>query len=352
MFLKKNELDNISGYTFHKRLLFSCNKVNELYSENQLICKSIDGKSLKSTEDILFFSSVDENKTYVFQNDKLRSIDSAVWLNTIYENTIISYNYQANERVFSIQVFDYILNLPIKNIEIKLSLWNLIREKNYLYFWDYRKFIIKRFSLILSEINWETDLKGRTYLDVWQEEKEVTIQRIIGIYENQLLLTLNNDELISIDIETGKVLWETKDFIKNNLPNSRNISQFRFVYWHIEGSKMYQLDGNIYYSIDLYSQEIEILWKDESLENFLTITHKTYTTDYIYFTGSYNNQLQPHLIGVFNRKLLKVDWVHDMDLSIDPKMGYSPSLNQPPQVDENKLYVLDTGGTLHIFEKE
>ena len=202
-----------------------------------------------------------------------------------------------------------------------------------------------------GKIHWQTDLSGRKYLDIWHEEKEVKIQRIIGLYENQLLVAFSNEELISIDTQTGKILWETNDFIKTNLPDSRNISQFRFVYWHIENGKMYQLDGNVYYSIDLNTQAVEILWIDNSNENYLTITHKTYTEDYIFFTGSYNQRLQPHLVGVFNRKTLSVDWIHDVDLTIDPKMGYPPSLNQAPQVDGNKLYVLDTGSTLHIFEK-
>ena len=139
--------------------------------------------------------------------------------------------------------------------------------------------------------------------------------------------------------------------IKLKLSILIKLSQFRFVYWHIENGKMYQLDGNVYYSIDLNTQAVEILWTDKSVENCLTITHKTYTDDYVYFTGSYNQRLQPHLVGVFNRKTFSVDWIHDVDLTTDPKMGYPPSLNQAPQVNGNKLYVLDTGGTLHIFEK-
>jgi hypothetical protein len=62
--------------------------------------------------------------------------------------------------------------------------------------------------------------------------------------------------------------------------------------------------------------------------------------------------IRDSLLGVFNRQTRQIDWLHDMTLSIDPNLGYVASLNQAPQISDDKLYVLDSGGTLHIFEKE
>ena len=351
MLLKINEIKNILGYTLCRKDLLLCNEQNEIYFQERLIERFIDGQSLKTIEDMVFFSSCNENRSFFFQKGKTKSINSAIWVNTVYKNTVVKYDYLINERLFVIELLDFNSETLLKKIGFKIDIWNQIRDNGFLYFFDSNKNNLSKLSLILSEINWQTDLSGRKYLDVWQEEKEAKIQRIIGVYQNQLIVAFSHEELISIDTETGKILWETKDFVKTNLSDWRNQSQFRFVYWHIENGKMYQLDGNVYYSIDLNTQAVEILWKDDREDDYLTIIHKTYTNDYIYFTGSYNHRLQPHLIGVFNRKTLSVEWVKDMNFSVDTKLGYPPSLNQAPQVDGDKLYVLDTAHTLHIFEK-
>ncbi|MDZ7900772.1 MAG: hypothetical protein U5N85_22430 [Arcicella sp.] len=353
----KNTFKRIRGIKFYKSQVILGYDNGELFVDSNKISDDVDtvSSSLRIYLHYLFFDKNDISCVYDFDTKiVIQTGDFRVYTESIVDNEFLgTYGGLFINGKYSWHTGKY--DFDKKKI---LMDFPLLQDVPIICFLGVNDLIVSPKQMTLSYYDlkkngylWQTDLSGRKYLDIWQEEKEVKIQRIIGIYENQLLVVFSNDELISLDTNTGEVLWETKDFIKINLPDRRSISQFRFVYWHIENGKMYQLDGNVYYSIDLYSQKVEILWKDEKQENFITITHKTYTTEYIYFTGSYNQLLQPHLVGVFNRKLLKVEWVHDINLSIDPKMGYPPSLNQPPQVSENKLYVLDTGGTLHIFEK-
>jgi outer membrane protein assembly factor BamB len=211
---------------------------------------------------------------------------------------------------------------------------------------------LKSLSLLTGEYEWEADLGGRKYLD-FSQEKTAEIRHIVGVWENLLVVTMTHNEVVSIDIETGNILWETKDLLKKHLQND-NSGKWRSYLenCHLENGKLYELTSSIYYSIDLQTQKVEILWQDKRERDYVTVVHTTYTENYIYFTGSYNNRFQPHLLGVFNRRTLQIDWAENMDLSIDPKLGYVASLNQAPQVSEDKLYVLDSGGTLHIFEKE
>jgi hypothetical protein len=222
--------------------------------------------------------------------------------------------------------------------------------------------IISSLSLLTGEYEWEVDLGGRKYLDDSQAEKEANITEIIGIWENQLLVVMDSGELISIDIHTGKILWsknvhlrhwDTTEVAYPVLRDWRNRSQFWRNYWHLENGYLYNLDGNVYYRVSLATQTLEILWQDDlSKEEYLTFSHKTYTEDYIYFTGSYNRALSPYLLGVFNRKTLAVEWLYDFGDALANQGDYAHSLNQAPQVAGNKLYVLDSGGTLHIFERE
>ncbi len=203
------------------------------------------------------------------------------------------------------------------------------------------------YDLLTAKCYWELNLDGRKHINALKEEKDVTIIKVIGIEDNQLIVFMSNSELISIDIETGNILWETNDFIKNNLPyysNYRMVSSI-FYYGVLENGKFYQLQGNNYFSIDLQTQQVDILWEDKSETNYLTVQYTSYTEDYIYFTGSRNNRLSPYLLGAFNRKTLQVDWVHEPEGIVNP-------LTNAPQYVNGKLYILDSGGILHIYEKE
>ena len=71
------------------------------------------------------------------------------------------------------------------------------------------------------------------------------------------------------------------------------------------------------------------VWFKGSKANFMAIDKKS-------------NIFNTSVLGVFDRKALKIVWQHDQPI-------YS---SQPPQSDGDKLYCLDNGGVLHIFEKE
>lgn len=208
-----------------------------------------------------------------------------------------------------------------------------------------KKSVLQLYDLQSGECYWEIDLSGRNYI-VRDKDQEATIIKLIGIEAGMLIVFMSNKELISIDIETGKILWETKDFIKNNLPayNDYRMARSIFYYGILENGKLYQLDGNIYYTLDLKTQEVEILWEDKSETDYLTCQYASYTEDYVYFTGSRENRFSPYLLGAFNRKTLRLDWIHQPEGIVNP-------LTNVPHYVNGKLYILDSGGILHVYER-
>ncbi len=220
-------------------------------------------------------------------------------------------------------------------------------ENQYIQVHSERK-LLKSLSLLTGEYEWEVDFSGRTYFDIHKEAQNVEISKIIGVWEQQLLITTNTYELISIDTASGKINWETNN-LQSKIIKQPPYNQL-FSNPYLENGKIYELVGNVYYSIDLLTQAIEILWRDERKEGFLSVAHPTYTDDYIYFTGSYGNHLISNLVGVFNRSNYKLEWAEELEIEDTPE-GYA-TLNQAPQVSDNKLYVLDCMGLLRIFEKE
>lgn len=66
----------------------------------------------------------------------------------------------------------------------------------------------------------------------------------------------------------------------------------------------------------------------------------------IYFTANAARTLNPQYLGIIDSTSLDLLWHQKV---IEGSEGF---VNQEPQVGGNKFYGLDTGGTLHIFEKE
>jgi len=364
----KTQYESVKYYLAEKNNIVIFYKKHNLVLNNNFIGKSNGHFFLM--EDELFYSEEGKDTTTTILNIKtknLEEVNTILMKNTLYDNTFLQstdlqidekYNYSAKISVFQFKPAKKLYDLPNRYTDHQhLRIGNfLITEKP--------KNTLRSLSLLTGEYEWELDLGGRKYLDDSQQEKIAQITQIISIWENQLLVVMDSGELISIDIHVGQILWSKADIYTRHwdkigfpclsLTDWRNRSQFWLNYWHLEDGYLHNLDGNVYYRISLETQALEILWQDDlQKESCLTFVHKTYTEDYIYFTGSYNHQLSPYLLGVFNRKTLQVDWLYDFgNQLVNDKDYYAHSLNQAPQVGENKLYVLDSGGTLHIFECE
>jgi len=203
-------------------------------------------------------------------------------------------------------------------------------------------------SLLTGEYEWEVDLGGRKCVSASKKPPEdASIQQIIGIWEHQLLVFLDNNQILSLDINKGKILWELPDF-DVYFPTGPSVAKAMHFHWHLENGKLYILKHHQYFSVDLNTQEVALLWQNE--DKTYTINHCTYTEDYIYFTA-YGKEIEISILGVFNRKTLQIDWLEKMIMPRMDSYAYV-SFHQAPQVADNKLYALDSGGTLHIFERE
>jgi hypothetical protein len=189
------------------------------------------------------------------------------------------------------------------------------------------------FSIDTSEYIWEKDLDNKNQ-----------IRTIIGVQNNQLIVFLSERQLISINTENGETLWEIPDFL---LQFPKDEFAGLHWYWHLEDGYLYILKHRHYIMVNIDTLKVELLW--ENTDKTYSITHCTYTDDMVCFTACNEPEIQPSLLGVFNRKTLNIDWLYESDIFQRDKYG---SFNQAPQTDGEKLYFLDSTGVLHIFEKE
>jgi hypothetical protein len=190
---------------------------------------------------------------------------------------------------------------------------------------------LKSINLETGTYLWEVDLGKYS-----TAQEAVNIREILGIWEDNLVVLMNNnDTLVLISFSTGQIVAE----ICHIHAYCGGVWSFGW-YFHLEGGYVYLLQQNSYIRINLSTQTIETLWVHENTR--YTIQRVSYDEQYAYFMGGNDNSIQPDLMGVFDRKELKIVWQYDHPI-------YS---SQPPQSDGNKLYCLDTAGTLHIFERE
>lgn len=193
-----------------------------------------------------------------------------------------------------------------------------------------RDTILKSLSLLTGEYEWEVDL--REYGEIAQ---------IIGICQNQLLVSLSNQNLIGIQVKTGEILWEFRK------PQEIRADFTRNAHLDSETGKIYFLTFYDFVEFDIQTYSIS-QHKSFWTGNFQTtwqFGHSCQQDDYIYFMAGIGTAQFYYWLGVFHISSMEIVWQYQRE---DQKETF----NSPPQVTEHQLLVLDSGGTLHIFEKE
>lgn len=186
-------------------------------------------------------------------------------------------------------------------------------------------------------------------------ELKLNALKVVGLYQNQLYIACTNHRLMSIDINTGKIVLEWKELkgfeagqeYKDVLPEPSD-----FVLDKVSG-KLIGVFSKFYLEIDLESGEINYEDVREELQqyrinSFRRMGDNPFTNDHLFVTAHAELEERPNVdldcVLALNRNTKKVDWVHVFK---DTGLG-----TNVPQITDTHLYQLDAEGNLHIFEKE
>ncbi|MDI9880167.1 hypothetical protein [Flectobacillus longus] len=181
---------------------------------------------------------------------------------------------------------------------------------------------------------------------IWQTQlnRNGKILNFLGVHEDVLVVCLqfgNTYGLMGLDINTGKILWNRDDW---GLLQGHHTT--------MQNGKIFSLKGGAF--SDSYYLEADIatvsLLRYGEVPNLkkhgFSIFNYTLYENFIYFTASKIGTSEATIVGVLAYDSLELLWWQEVELE------NGAFLAQKPQVDGDKLYILDTGGTLHIFEKE
>jgi hypothetical protein len=201
---------------------------------------------------------------------------------------------------------------------------------------------------------WQADISEIGSYEKKGQPFKGEIKKIMGVYRNTLLVILAGGKLLGLNIDSGKIEWLLE---KGILPDGRSfttIPQAEFLQFNDSQDKLLAFHYLHLVEIDLAShafvrfKNIEQSFFEQTGQK-LKIISSTLKGSHFFFTA----QKQGHgfgsgIVGAFNIETEQIDWWHDMQFS----HGTFFPAGEAPKLDENRLYVLDSEGTLHIFEGE
>ena len=246
--------------------------------------------------------------------------------------------------------FHYILNSRIfKFLEWKEKLF--FKNKN----------TIQGIEIYTGQFLWEFPLSslGKWKNPYTDEEIDFQVRRLIGIYNNIFWVFLNAEGFIGLDIETGELKYRIPEYhqaIGKTSTSSYDHSKgfFRSDYLlNSEKGKILGLAVDVFIEIDL-TQEPPFVTQYGLQEEFEKYNIKKANDT----AGSYvvqNNLLYFYLAEKLKFGILDINTKEIIYISEPIAVGErddSFTRLRDLKVSENKVYILDSNHTLHIFERE
>ena len=202
------------------------------------------------------------------------------------------------------------------------------------------------------KLKWSFSIdKYGSFKNLWQEEVNIRVNSIIGLWNNQLLLQLNNGNLISLNSDSGNLLW-TKENIDNNQTAQEigdKINSVNNPFLDKASGKVFLFQGEHFIVIDLAKKEASALWhsKDHNPNRTLFIKQPEMENNKIYFTSSiFPNLGNCNTVGIFDVEKYQVIWQHSLNFD------NSKYIQNKIQVGKKHIYFRDSEDILYVFAKE
>lgn len=335
-FNRINTIIDVNCFKVNNNTLIYIDKNNSLLINGIVILKNVVSCNFLLNN---FECFTEDRITYIINDNKfITQINGAIITNSIYNNSFLISNYKNG--LYEVELYYFIENEFIKKDLFlhKLNFGTNFRLENNFIFQS-SSVNIKSLSLLTGESDWEVDLGAYG-----------EIRKVIGVVGDKLWVSLDRRieslkqaTLISIDITTGTVIN-----ILNDLPIDAHqiaIIEEKQTILSLRGTiSTHQKAISPLIEIDALTGEVIRNGFSQSLydANF-KLGRWQYLNDKIYFDAAVDTINSTH-IGIMDYNTLDVIWSTEVK---ERKAGLTEL-----QVSEDKIYVLDQGGQLFIFEKD
>ena len=365
MFKLNSKIDNVRDYVIYKGKPYYINTSREIQcgEKKQMLYKTplsplvMFNNKFYCSEWNNNYKIFDENLELVEEGeDRVFLYLSNDYLETQYSNEYLEDITAIIDRKENLIVLGEIDKFSISFFQMGVYIY--VYKKNKIYD-DVMS--IRAFSIQKKEHLWEFSLSllGKHKNPYTDEEKDFEVRRLIGIYNNIFFVFLNAEGFIGLDIETGELKYRIREYhqaIGKTSTSSYEDSKgfFRSDYLlDNEKGKILGLAVDVFIEIDL-TQEPPFVTQYGLQEEFEKYNIKKANDT----AGSYvvqDNLLYFYLaeqlrFGVLDINTKEIIYVSEPIAVVERDDCFTQLKDL--KVSENKVYILDSNHTLHIFERE
>lgn len=353
MLFAERIVHNVKSFVIENSHLILINEKSDLLRGQEVIAQKVDERNYTCFLNKIIFTK--ELSTFV-DGEK---IDSKAYLkgsediNT--SSILLSGDFELNYPNRTSTYYNYnVLTKGIAEITRFSNLKIFLCAEGAIFLSDGRT--LKSFPIIPKKHSWELLLEPLgSYYDTFQrEEKPYQVSKFLGVWNDELLVALQEHKIIALDIASGKLnrSWNSienlhfDDAVKDLIPRSSS-----FI---LTNNKLIGALHKFYFEIDLETGDTSFSDLTTSLDKYgilsiYPVWDNALDGDHFYLTAKMKDQDKGpewsfDCVFALNIRSKEIDWMHSFDQA-------AIGVNRP-QYANNKLYQLDNNHTLHIFQKE
>ena len=286
-----------------------------------------------------------------------RELEFSLLFHHVFNNDIIVTKSNDAKIRYGIRLTDF---ATIWSIDSKLLSVGAVYDGNLVYckFSDNPN-VLACLDVTAGTIKWQKEI---TNPDGEIEERHKRIQKILGLYKDKLYIVNYASRIMELRASDGEMTgyWSDLQGITWRITNTMEYDALPAPTNTIlapDEAKIFGLSWYFFWEVDLETKDISFfdLTKEfKAAKVSVNVTGKlTRQGERLFFTSSYSEKNEQNVwvkyysIGAFNTKTRQIEWTHPFDFT-----GVNGFASPAPIVEEDRLYVMDTQGTLHIFSKE
>ncbi|EKY10185.1 hypothetical protein HMPREF9075_01166 [Capnocytophaga sp. oral taxon 332 str. F0381] len=214
---------------------------------------------------------------------------------------------------------------------------------------------IRAFSIQKKEHLWEFPLSSLgKWKNSWDEERFFEVYKLIGIYNNIFWAFIEIGGFIGLDIKTGELKYRIPEYhqaIGKTICKGKDFFRSDY-YLDNEGGKIFGL-AHIFIEIDL-NQDPPFVTQyglQEEFEKYNIKKANDTAEDFVVQDNLLYFYLAEQLrFGILDINTKEIIYISEPIAVVERDDSFTQLKDL--KVSENKVYILDSNHTLHIFERE
>ena len=360
MFKLISKIDNVRDYVIYKGKPYYINTSDEIQcgEKKQMLYKT--PLSPLATFNGKFYCSEWENNYKIF-DENLELIEEGKDKAFLYlsKEFLETYFLDEQQKIFITALLDREENLMVLGEIDKFSI-SFFQMGVYIYVYKKNKIYddvmsIRAFSIQEKEHLWEFSLASfGKYKNSWDEERYFRVYKLIGIHNNIFWAFIELGGFIGLDIETGELKYRIPEYhqaVEKTITKIKGFYRSDYLLDSGKG-KILGMAMDVFIEIDL-NQELPFATQYGLQEEFekYNIEGKDTSTQYIVQDDLLYFYLAEQLkFGILDINTKEIIYISEPIAVVERDDCFTQLKDL--KVSENKVYILDSNNTLHIFERE